>query len=164
MSALAIVDTNIVLNLLNVPHHCAERCAVKDEFDRFNTSNYSFLLPIAAIIETGNHIADIPDGRQRRKYAEIFVGQVREVFDGAAPWRPTDFLTKAEMAGWLATFDAIILDPIITEPIFRSMLDLSGVMIGLGQYRPQAPTGGSNGRFIVDSLKWKDQRQLEIAA
>ena len=104
MSALAIVDTNIVLNLINVPHHCAERCAVKDEFDRFNTSNYSFLLPIAAIIETGNHIADIPDGRQRRKYAEIFVGQVREVFDGAAPWRPTDFLTKAEMAGWLATF------------------------------------------------------------
>lgn len=62
--------------------------------------------------------------------------------------------------GWRATFEALILDPIITERIFREMVELTGLFIGLGQYRPEK--GGSNGRFTVQSVKWIDNR-LSVA-
>ena len=65
-------------------------------------------------------------------------------------------------AGWTATFEVMVLDPIITKAIFYEMLELAGWAIGVGQYRPE--NNGSNGRFIVKSLEWKDNRQLRKAA
>tara|TARA_R110000868_G_C10969754_1_gene769589 strand:+ start:335 stop:931 length:597 start_codon:yes stop_codon:yes gene_type:complete len=61
-------------------------------------------------------------------------------------------------AGWSATFDIYILDPIITEQVFREMVELAGMFIGIGQFRPQ--NGGTNGRFRLDKLVWADNRQL----
>jgi hypothetical protein len=60
--------------------------------------------------------------------------------------------------GWLATFEAMILDPVITEKIFRLMLERAGLYIGVGQYRPEV--GGSNGRFRVHDVVWTDKREL----
>jgi hypothetical protein len=58
--------------------------------------------------------------------------------------------------GWRATFDVMILDPIITRNIFHEMLTLTGMFIGLGQFRPEK--GGHNGRFKVVDLSWEDNR------
>lgn len=60
--------------------------------------------------------------------------------------------------GWETTFDVYILDPIITEQVFREMVELAGMFIGLGQFRPQ--NGGTNGRFKIKSLVWTDNRQI----
>lgn len=60
--------------------------------------------------------------------------------------------------GWSTTFDVYILDPIITEQIFREMVELAGMFIGVGQFRPQ--NGGTNGRFKLDRLDWQDNRQM----
>lgn len=60
--------------------------------------------------------------------------------------------------GWSTTFDVYILDPIITEQIFREMVELAGMFIGIGQFRPQ--NGGTNGRFKLDHLDWQDNRQM----
>ena len=62
-------------------------------------------------------------------------------------------------AGWRATFEVLILDPIITESIFREMVEAAGLFKGVGQYRPEK--GGSNGRFILKELRWIDNRQQE---
>jgi hypothetical protein len=62
---------------------------------------------------------------------------------------------------WFATFEAIVLDPIITEPIFTEMLGLAGVFIGCGRFRPEK--GGTNGRFRVADVAWHDARQ-KVAA
>ncbi len=59
--------------------------------------------------------------------------------------------------GWRATFEVIILDPIITQDIFREMLELAGLFVGVGQFRPQ--NGGTNGRFTVSSIDWSDNRR-----
>lgn len=59
--------------------------------------------------------------------------------------------------GWEAKFEVIILDPIITEEIFREMLEYAGLFIGVGQFRPQK--GGTNGRFVVTSIEWADNRR-----
>lgn len=61
-------------------------------------------------------------------------------------------------AGWQSTFDVLILDPIIKEDIFSEMLELAGMFIGLGQFRPQ--NGGTNGRFTIVSVEWADNRRL----
>jgi len=62
------------------------------------------------------------------------------------------------MPKWSATFDVIILDPIITEQIFKEMVETAGMFVGIGQFRPQ--NGGLNGRFRLDKLVWQDNRKI----
>lgn len=59
---------------------------------------------------------------------------------------------------WETTFDVYILDPIITEEIFREMVTAAGMFIGIGRFRPEK-TGGQ-GRFAIKSLEWADNRLL----
>lgn len=61
-------------------------------------------------------------------------------------------------AGWTTTFDVIILDDLITGEVFREMVEIAGMYIGLGQFRPQ--NCGSNGRFKIGKLVWQDNRRL----
>ena len=59
---------------------------------------------------------------------------------------------------WETTFDVYILDPIITEDVFREMVEIAGMFVGIGQFRPQ--NLGSNGRFKISRLVWQDNRQI----
>lgn len=63
-----------------------------------------------------------------------------------------------QMPAWEAKFDVQVLDPIITESVFREMLEIAGMFIGIGRFRPEK--GGTNGRFRVQSLSWTDNRRL----
>lgn len=62
------------------------------------------------------------------------------------------------MYDWAATFDVVILDPIITETVFKDIADLAGMFIGVGRFRPEK--GGTNGRFRVESIEWQDNRKM----
>jgi hypothetical protein len=64
--------------------------------------------------------------------------------------------------GWELTTEIYILDPIITERIFREMAELAGMYVGIGRFRPEK--GGINGRFRVKELAWQDNRQFAAAA
>lgn len=64
-----------------------------------------------------------------------------------------------QVPSWSATFDAWILDPIITEDVFREMVELAGMFIGIGRWRP-VMNGGQNGRFTIEKLKWQDNRKF----
>jgi len=59
--------------------------------------------------------------------------------------------------GWTSTFEIHILDPIITQPVMAEMLEIAGMFIGLGRFRPEK--GGTNGRFRVQELTWDDNRK-----
>ncbi len=59
---------------------------------------------------------------------------------------------------WEASFDVYILDPIITQEVFREMVEIAGMFIGIGRFRPEK--GGTNGRFKIASLAWEDNRKL----
>jgi hypothetical protein len=60
---------------------------------------------------------------------------------------------------WSATFEVWILDPIITEDVFREMVELAGMFIGIGRWRP-VMNGGQNGRFVIGKLDWQDNRKF----
>lgn len=64
---------------------------------------------------------------------------------------------------WKATFDVHILDPIITRDVFEAMLEIAGMFVGIGRYRPEK--GGTNGRFKINSIEWNaDIRTIRKAA
>ncbi len=63
-----------------------------------------------------------------------------------------------DMPEWEFTTEVWILDPIITQEIFREMVEIAGMFIGLGRFRPEK--GGTNGRFRIKSLNWTDNRQI----
>ena len=69
MSSIVLLDTSIFMNILDVPGFNQDRDDVLDRFgDMIQAGDY-FLLPMAAIRETGNHIAHLASGDVRRKNA-----------------------------------------------------------------------------------------------
>lgn len=59
---------------------------------------------------------------------------------------------------WSSTFDVTVLDPIITDAVFAEMLEIAGMFIGVGRFRPEK--GGQNGRFKIDAIEWSDGRKM----
>ena len=104
MLEVVIVDTSVLLNVLDVPGFNQDRDTVLDQFEMLMEAGASLLLPVAAVFETGNHIADLPDGGQRRRYAGIFRGQVRKALNGEAPWALIPLPDSGQLALWLDDF------------------------------------------------------------
>lgn len=96
-----IVDTSIFTNVLNIPGRNQDREAVMQIFEQ--RIEDIFLLPYAAIVETGNHIAQL-DRNYKFKFAQEFVKYVREAIDGTSPWKPLNFPTQTALLKWLDEF------------------------------------------------------------
>jgi hypothetical protein len=105
MATVVLVDTSIFLNVLNVPAFNQHRDSVPAELGRLTgQTTTSLLLPFASIMETGNHIAQVADGRLRRSFALEFSKQVQMAIDGEAPWTPTQGVEAGVLANWLGEF------------------------------------------------------------
>ena len=102
--AIVLLDTSVYLNVLDVPGFNQARDAVWDEFEARLEAGDSFLLPLAVVWETGNHIAHLPNGGSRREYAQRLVDSVREAVAGEAPFRPTYFPDQETFLQWLGEF------------------------------------------------------------
>lgn len=66
------IDTSVMMNLLEVPGRCADSQMIKDEFRQIIDNKEVLILPIATIIETGNHIAHISNENSRRTIVSKF--------------------------------------------------------------------------------------------
>ena len=101
---ICIIDTSIFCNILKVPGKSQDYSSVmklmKDKIQR----GESLLLPMTSIIETGNHIAQNGDGRQRRSCAEEFIKQLQGAIAGEAPWTPMRSFEIEEFLCWLGEF------------------------------------------------------------
>lgn len=104
MSSICLIDTSILLNFLNVTNCNQDRELVLKDYKIYVESSCTFLLPMATIIETGNHIAQNGNGTMRRKTAIHFVAEVKAAFKGEAPWSLTQFLEAKEMLLWIDNF------------------------------------------------------------
>lgn len=104
MSSICIIDTTVFCNLLRVPFMDQDAEDTFAELRRFIDLNYTLPLPVAVVYETGNHVAQNGNGRQRRSTAERFVDQVRKALNGASPFRPTYIHSIDEIDEWLSTF------------------------------------------------------------
>lgn len=105
MASVLLVDTTVFLNVLNVPgFNQSHRVVIADLEQHLSDESVTLLLPMAAIFETGNHVAQLADGNQRRRFARIFTDQVGKALNGEAPWRPTQIPDADTIATWLGEF------------------------------------------------------------
>lgn len=104
MSHIVLLDTSVYLNVLDIPGCNQDRDGVLQEFGNCIERGDHFLLPLAVVWETGNHIADLGDGQTRRTYARKLVDDVRLALQGGVPYRATHFPDRAEFLTWLDAF------------------------------------------------------------
>lgn len=93
MRGIILFDTSILCEWLQIPKKSTSNgnkrvekkmCALAVDFD--------FFLPLAAVIETGNHIAHIKNAQTRRSCAEALVALIDKCIAGKIPY--------ATIAGW----------------------------------------------------------------
>jgi hypothetical protein len=104
MSAICLLDTSIFVEILNVPFMAGSHREIVQTLQKKIEDNETLFLPMATILEAGNHIAQNGDGNQRRQCAERFVTQVRQALTGESPFKPISFLKIDELQQWLAEF------------------------------------------------------------
>jgi hypothetical protein len=104
VSCIVLLDTSVYLNVLDVPGFSQDRNLVLDGFDMRLIEGDHFLLPMAAIWETGNHSAHLANGGLRYQFGVKLVEDVGKAIAGEAPYRPTHFPDREEFLVWLADF------------------------------------------------------------
>lgn len=104
MSAICLIDTSVFMEILNVP---GKASASKETIDNLRgkiVNGETLFLPMATILESGNHIAQVQNGSQRRRSAEKFVDYVQQALTGSSPFKPLNFITPEQMQLWLKDF------------------------------------------------------------
>lgn len=104
MSAICLIDTSIFLEILNIPNKVTQNSKIIDLLEEKIKANESLFLPMATILETGNHIAQNGDGNLRRQCANQFIIQVEKALKGESPFKPISFLKSEELQQWLTQF------------------------------------------------------------
>jgi len=104
MSSIVIVDTSVLLNIIDVPGRNQRKAEVLDRLVTLIDHGDHLFIPMAAIVEVGNHIAHVDNGAQRRGAAERFVNEVRSALADEAPWKPINFPSNQEVLNWLDAF------------------------------------------------------------
>ncbi|MBF0152698.1 MAG: hypothetical protein HQL64_03030 [Magnetococcales bacterium] len=104
MKDIVLIDTSVLLNILDVPKRNQMRDEIDDELGNLTQEETELLLPMATIVETGNFIVKIEDGNSRRELGEAFIETIRESYEGNAPWSPIDFPDLKSVMPWLDEF------------------------------------------------------------
>lgn len=76
-----IIDTSVLCEFLAVPGFCSDPQGVQAEFKERAAAGERFVVPIAAVIETGNHIAQIKQGDRwaaAARFAALMDAAIRE--------------------------------------------------------------------------------------
>ncbi len=106
---ICLIDTSVFVTILNVPKLNRDRDEILNTFEKHKNRKCKFMLPIATILETGNHIAQNGDGRQRRDVANLFIQEVRDTFDGKAPYTISECPLTNDFARWLSEFPELAM-------------------------------------------------------
>jgi len=60
--------------------------------------------------------------------------------------------------GWECVVEFLIMDDIITQPVFQKHLTMAGMLIGVGAFRVR--NGGVMGRFNSEILSWTEDKEV----
>ena len=104
MTAVCLIDTSIFVEILNVPRKAQQHDQTLQQLRQRINEGESLFLPMATILETGNHIGQNGDGGARRDCAERFTQQVSAALEGRSPFKAISFLQADEMREWLLEF------------------------------------------------------------
>lgn len=102
-----LIDSCILIDLLDIPYESEELEVRKAELQERHRAGVQMLIPVAVVIEVGQHVQRIGQGYDRRRCADAYVAILRKTLAGNAPWHFTsvawnaDFLTTLiELPHW----------------------------------------------------------------
>lgn len=104
MSAIVVVDTSVLMEVLDIPGFNQHRDQVMEKFNAFVEEGAHLFLPTAAVFEAGNHIAQLQHGQRRRASADRFARAIRAALNDEAPWKPIRMCDAKELAEWIDEF------------------------------------------------------------
>jgi hypothetical protein len=83
---VTFIDTSVLLEVLKVPGKNQRPVEIAEALRDRVKANESLILPTAAIIETGNHIAQVPGGASRRSLAGHLSDFLKATINDNPPW------------------------------------------------------------------------------
>lgn len=86
MSNVHFVDTSVLVELLNVPNMNERHAQAEEEYNDLAARGDVFVLPVAVLVETGNHIAHISNGTMRRQIAKRFSALIQQAMKSEGNW------------------------------------------------------------------------------
>ena len=86
MSTVHFIDTSVLVELLNIPGMNQRHEQAKEEYRQLVADQDTFVLPIAVLVETGNHIGQIADGGSRYEISEKFSQIVKKAIQSEDHW------------------------------------------------------------------------------
>ena len=86
MSNVHFIDTSVLVELLNIPNMNNHHAQAQAEYETLAARGDVFVLPVAVLVETGNHIAHIPDGNIRYQIAVQFSKLVQKAVNAEDNW------------------------------------------------------------------------------
>ena len=112
MKAICIIDTSILLEILNVPNKSSKHKQIFAELSNKLSNDETIFVSMAAIIETGNHISQNGNGNVRRKTAEKFVNFIKEIIESDIPIKPIRYLVAIDVMRMLNKFPEYAMNEI----------------------------------------------------
>lgn len=104
MADICLLDTSILLNILDIPSKSQNKNTVMKDFKLYIDAECRFIIPLVVAVEVGNHISQNGDGGTRRKIARQFVDMMQKTFNGESPFEISDFDLKNEWQNWIGEF------------------------------------------------------------
>ena len=104
MADICLLDTSILLNILDVPNRNNEKNKVRADFQTYIESNCRFIIPFVVAVEVGNHISQNGNGVTWRQTAKRFVDMMQSTFSGELPFEISGFDLKCEWQDWISEF------------------------------------------------------------
>lgn len=104
MTDICLLDTSILLNILDIPSKSQNKNTVMKDFRLYIDAECRFIIPLVVAVEVGNHISQNGDGTIRRQTAQRFVDMMQSTFNGDLPFEISNFDLKIEWQNWISEF------------------------------------------------------------
>lgn len=80
------IDTSVLTNLLMIPGKDQQFEEARRDFEEYKNQKVLVILPVTAMVETGNHIAQLSSGHDRRICATRFRELLLQCVKEESPW------------------------------------------------------------------------------
>jgi len=133
MRRLDLLDTSVVVELLQIPHESSRHEEAVEEFEQRRERGVELQLPVAAVVQAGAHVGRIDGGHHRRKCAVRLSRMIESTFEKSAPWSFTPL-------DWDSSFLSELVQPTdsrapaLAESLARDYLEIGDLLI-VAEYR-----------------------------
>ncbi len=106
MKSVKLIGTSVLCELLEIPgkSNPLDAGKVRTEFGKLVGKDVSFILPLATVLETGNHIAQNGNGNVRRAKAKELADFVAKSLEEASPFLSPPFWQNEDLRAWMVQF------------------------------------------------------------